>query len=131
MTWIPGDKEVKSVLALDSAKRYGYCVKKAADEERLWSLRQEDGWALASDDAGRELVPVWPHEKFALLCANGTWAGYQAKAIDLDAWLERWIPGIEKDARLIAVFPTPQHKGMAVGPRRFEADLCEELSQYE
>ncbi|MFQ6048379.1 MAG: DUF2750 domain-containing protein [Phycisphaerae bacterium] len=49
---------------------------------------------LASDDAGRKLVPVWPHEKFAVVCANGIWAGYQAKAIDLDAWLERWIPGI-------------------------------------
>jgi hypothetical protein len=131
MTWIPRDEEIKSVLALDGAKRYGYCVKKAADQQQLWSLGQENGWALASDDVGRELVPVWPHEKFAFVCANGIWAGYQAKAIDLDAWLERWIPGMEKDTRLIAVFPTPQDKGVVVEPRRFETDLREELAQYE
>jgi hypothetical protein len=51
MTWVPRDEEIKSVLALDGAKRYGYCVKKVADQQQLWSLRQEDGWALASDDA--------------------------------------------------------------------------------
>jgi hypothetical protein len=38
---------------------------------------------------------------------------------------------MEKDTRLVAVFPTPQDKGVAVEPRRFEADLREELSQYE
>jgi hypothetical protein len=131
MIWIPSDEEIKSVLALGGAKRYGYCVEKAADQQQLWSLRQDDGWALASDDAGRELVPVWPHEEFALVCVNGIWKSYQAKAINLDSWLDRWIPGMEKDSRLVVVFPTPRDKGVAVEPSRFAADLREASSQYD
>ena len=126
MAWVPRDEEITSVLLLDDPNRYRYCVKKAADEEQLWSLWQESGWALAGDDAGREVVPVWPHERFASMCANGLWAGCQPKAIDIRAWLGCWIPGMEKDARLVAVFPTPQRKGAVVEPRRFEADLREE-----
>jgi hypothetical protein len=131
MGWVLRDNEIESVILLDGPKRYGYCVKKIADQQQLWGLRQEDGWALAVDDAGHELLPVWPHEKFALLCATGIWAGHQPKAIDLDDWLERWTPGMNKDGRLVAVFPTPQDKGVAVDPRRLEVDLREELSQYE
>jgi hypothetical protein len=131
MTWLPTDEEIRSALGLDGPTRYRYFVKKAADAQQVWSLQRDDRWALAGDDAGHELVPVWPHEKFALLSAAGKWAGYEATAIDLDAWLVRWIPGMQKDSRLVAVFPTPQDKGVAVEPRRLEADLREEMAQYE
>jgi hypothetical protein len=36
-----------------------------------------------------------------------------------------------KDDRTVAVFPTPQAKGVIVDPPRLEADLSEELAQYE
>lgn len=131
MTWIPKEEEIKAVLMLDGEKRYTYCIKKMADEQQLWSLRHSDGWALSSDDAGHELLPVWPHEKFASLCANGAWADYHPVAIDIDAWLDRWIAGMEKDGKLVAVFPAPQDGGVAVEPRRMESDLRDELLQYE
>jgi hypothetical protein len=131
MTWTLVDKEVRAVLLLDGAKRYAYCIKRVADEQQLWSLRQEDGWVLAGDGAGRELVPVWPHQEFAIRCATGIWRGHQPAPIELDAWLQRWIPGIERDGRLIAVFPIPGDRGVAIDPRRFETDLREKLSQYE
>lgn len=131
MAWNPSEKEIQSVLALDGDKRYDYFVKKVADQEQVWSLRHDQGWVLASGDAGRVLIPVWPAEKFALACATGTWEGHAAQAIDLDAWLERWTPGMEKDARLVAVFPSPQDKGIAVEPRQLESDLREELLNYE
>jgi hypothetical protein len=130
MSWTPTEKEIQSLISLPGEKRYEYLIKKVADQQEIWSLWQ-DGWALACDDTGHELVPVWPHSKYAELCATGQWTGYVAKKIDLTAWLERWISGIEKDKRLVAVFPTLSDKGMAVEPRRLESDLREELSQYE
>ena len=116
---------------MDALKRYEYWVKKVADQEEVWSLWQEDAWALAGDDAGRQFVPVWPHSRYAALCAQGAWAGYQPKAIDLNAWLDRWIPGMEQDQRLLAVFPTPKDKGVPMEPRRLEKDLRTELANYE
>lgn len=130
MTWIPTAKEIEAVLALPGPVRYAHFIKRVADTQRIWSL-EHDGWALLGDDKGQECIPVWPHAKYAELCANGIWAGFQPQSIDIDAWLNKWIPGIEKDRRLIAVFPTPERRGIPVQPRRLEADLREELSKYE
>lgn len=131
MSWTPSEKEIAAVLSLEASKRYDHWVKRVVDQQAIWSLWHEGGWALAGDDEGHELVPVWPHSKYAALCAEGAWAGHQPKLIALDVWLERWIPGIERDRRLVAVFPLREKKGVAVEPRRIERDLRQELSKYE
>ncbi len=131
MSWTPNEKEIEAVLELEGPKRYAHWIKKVADQQEVWSLWHECGWALAGDDAGHELVPVWPHSKYAILSAVGVWADYEAKSIPLEAWLTRWIEGIERDHRLVAVFPTPKDKGVVAEPRRLERDLRKELSQYE
>jgi len=129
MAWQLGEKEVLAVSALEGPERYAYFVKRVADEQRLWSL-WNDGWVLAKDDAGRELVPVWPHQDYAALCAKGEWADHTPKEINLDAWIERWLPGIEGDNRLVAVFPTDENQGVVVDSRRLTSDLEQELEKY-
>src|SRR5881628_2624617 len=102
MSWTPNQKEIEAVLALEGPKRYAYWIKKVADQEELWSLWHENGWCLAADAAGNQLVPVWPHSKYAELCAEGPWTGYAPKSIPVDTWLSSWIPGMERDRRLVA-----------------------------
>jgi hypothetical protein len=131
MSWTPNEKEILTVVSLEAAKRYEQWIKKVVDEEIVWSLWKEGGWALAEDNARRQLVPVWPHSKYAALGAEGFWAGYKPKSITLDEWVDSWIPGIERDERFVAVFPTPGNKGVAVEPRGLERDLREELLKYE
>jgi hypothetical protein len=70
------DKEIEAVLSLPAQLSYAYLVKRIVGRQRIWSLGTEEGWALSSDDEGRELVPVWPHERFAAACAEGSWRGY-------------------------------------------------------
>ena len=129
MVWEPSEEEICAVLKLEGAERYSYFIKKIADQEQLWSLWQ-DGWALAADDNGQQLVPVWPHESYATLCARDKWAGYTPKVIELDAWLERWTPGIKRDGRMLAVFPSPSNRGVAVEVGKLADDLSEELTNY-
>jgi len=131
MAWLPSQNEISAVLNLDGPKRYSYLIKHVADEEKIWGLFRDGSWALAADESGTQLVPVWPHFKFAEMCSNGVWDGFAPKEIPLKAWLERWIPGMLKDKRMVAIFPTPNDKGVSVEPKRFEADLQEELANYE
>ena len=76
MPWVMDDKEFEAVLPLPAQRSYAYLVKRVVGWERIWSLGTEEGWALSSDDEGRELVPVWPHECFAAACAEGSRRGY-------------------------------------------------------
>ncbi|QNQ12067.1 DUF2750 domain-containing protein [Sphingomonas alpina] len=76
-------------------------------------------------------MPIWPHQKYATLCAEGSWEGSAPKLIELEVWMKRWISGAKRDGRLIAVFPIPQGLGIEVEPDRLAADLELELANYE
>lgn len=53
------NKEAENVLKLDNRKKYEYFIKKVADFEEVWSLRDEDGWAtLGTED--KVFFPIWP-----------------------------------------------------------------------
>ncbi len=131
MSWTPSAQEINSVVTVAAPKRYEYLVKKVVDQETVWSLCEHGSWALAEVPNGRHAIPIWPHDEFARTCANGLWAGYEPRAIELDVWLNRWIPGIQKDNRLVAVFPTADDKGVCVEPSKFDLDLRQELENYE
>jgi hypothetical protein len=130
MSWSPSDVEIASVTRLKGRDRYAHFVKKVADQEELWSL-WDDGWALAKGDDARELIPVWPHAKYAVACATGSWKGSVPKPIALEAWMQRWTPGAIRDGRLIAVFPTPENTGIMVEAGQLAADIEAELESYE
>jgi uncharacterized protein DUF2750 len=124
------DKEFESVFALPPARRYEHFIKRVVDWGEVWSLGCEQGWGLGADDEGHELVPVWPHERYAAACIAGDWARYQPRAISLEDWLEKWTPGMERDGRLVAVFPTPDRQSTPVEPQRLRQDLERELMRY-
>lgn len=129
MVWHPSENEISSVQQLNADDRYAYLLKKVADQETIWSL-WSNGWALASNDSGREAVPIWPHPTYAAACAKDEWQGYEPKQIELDAWMERWLPGIKRDGRLVAVFPSPNDKGVVVEADFLAQNLEAELEKY-
>jgi len=131
MSWIMNDKEFESVISLNESERYTYFIKKVADWEEVWSLWSKDGWVLASDDSGHQHVPVWPHERFAAACILDEWAENEPRKIELSDWIERWIPGMIRDKRIVSVFPAPNGKSISVLPERLKDDLEEEISLYE
>lgn len=124
-------KEFQAVIRLSPAERYEYFVKKVADWAQVWGLWHEGGWAILGDQEGGELVPVWPHPIYAEAYAIDDWLGYQPKSIILQDWLGKWTPGMEKDGRMVAVFPSTEGKSAAVSPQQLKSDLEEELSKYE
>jgi hypothetical protein len=125
------DREFESVLALPGPDRYEYFVKRVVDGEQLWSLRNADGWVMAGDAQGREMIAVWPHERFAVACAAGDWQGTSPEPIALADWMEAWLPGMARDGLLVAVFPTPAGEGVPVTPDSLKDDLASEILEYE
>ena len=123
------DREFAAVTALDGPARYSHFIGQVADWAEVWSLKSPDGWILAAAADGQVLVPVWPHERYAAACAIGEWAGATAQAIPLDVWLERWLPGMKRDLRAVAVFPVPNGSGVVVSTERLAEDLAAELAK--
>ena len=130
MTWNVNGKEFENVTHLAPEKRYEYFIKKVADWREVWSLWNA-GWALMADRNHKEMVPVWPHPIFAEAAAVDEWVGYKPRKIELEEWLNKWIPGMEKDHRMVAVFPVVESQTTTVNPLTLKDDLGEELTKYE
>ena len=125
------DKEYAAVIALPAPERYGHFVRQVADWKEIWSLKAASGWVAMSSSDGHECLPVWPHSRYAHAFAEGEWEGAEPTAIPLDHWIEKWTPGMTRDGRMVAVFPTTAERGIVVTPERLYDDLREELAQYE
>ena len=123
--------EIESVVRLSGPERYAYFIKRVVDAEKLWSLKNKDGWILASDIYGSQVVPVWSHAEYAKLCANDEWRNCSPATINLRDWIDKWIPGMIQDKRKVAVFPTIVSKGVVVIPEKLRDDLNNELSKIE
>lgn len=131
MAYLMNPAQFAQVSALPADQRYRHFIGKVADGEELWTLKGTDGFVLFEAGDGTRCVPVWPHQDYAESLATGDWADSAPERIDLDAFRSRWIPGMDNDARMVAVFPTPEAKGVVITPANLEADLSEELAQYE
>ncbi|TYP73266.1 DUF2750 domain-containing protein [Paenibacillus methanolicus] len=96
-------KEFEAVIRLPANIRYEYFVKKVVDFEEIWGL-YDDGWAMTSDDNGNLLLPFWPKKEFAEYCASEEWSNYNAHRISLEAFINDWLPGMQKDRHKPSIF---------------------------
>ena len=59
---------------------------------------------------------------------TGRWSDAAPTAIDIDEWVEGWLPDLDSDGVRVAVFQTPDDEGVGVSPQRLKHDLDEESS---
>jgi len=117
------ESELQGVLSQDVNRRYIYLLKMVTNEGVLYSLKKDGVSLLMQDESGGELVPLWPAAVFAGRCAVAEWSGAEAYGIKLPSFLDRWVDGLKRDGRRIAIFPTPTNAGAVVEPKRFARDL--------
>jgi hypothetical protein len=119
------------VVSLPAIDRYNHFVSKVADWQQLWTLKGHDGFVLFGDESNQKCIPVWPHPDYAAALAQDSWSDCSPEELDLETFISKWLPSMLVDNRMVAVFPTPQQKGIIVNPLRLQKDLSAELEQYE
>lgn len=129
-TVIVHPKKTDNITRLNAEARYDYFIRKVVDFKTLWGLVGTAGWVTAGNDAV-EVIPFWPEQAFATLCAEHAWADSVPKAIPLQHFIECWLPGMQRDTRQCLIFPTVQHLGLWIAPNRLAQDLAAEIKSYE
>lgn len=129
MTYQLSQKEQEAVSRLSAEARLEHFIKRVADWEAVWSLRNAEGWVLSQTSPGQMAAPFWPHPSYATACALNEWADCEPQPIELRVFMERWLPGIAKDKRLLAVFPTPSSSGAIASPESVLQSLIAECRE--
>ena len=125
------DREFESVIALPAPERYGHFIKRVADNQELWALRDAEGWLLLGDDEENEAFPVWPAERYAVAYGEAQGMAEKPEAIELSTWMEEMLPDLAANGVLIAVFPIPTGAAVTVTADDHAAHLELELEEYE
>ena len=120
------DQEFQAVCALDTEERYAHFVHKVCQSGIVWALKASDGFVIMGDDEGLEYLPIWPDDRYADAYGGD---GENAEAIPLDAWMTRWLPGLERDRSGIAVFPVEGDPGAVVTLDQLRSDLEAEMAK--
>lgn len=119
MSYALNRNDLDAVPALSADERHDYFVDKILQGGKVWTLGSDRGMVMMSSD-GEECLPLWPHPDFAASWANGDWSDCKPVSVDLKAWRERWIPGMQKDGVVLAVFPGSGEDALVVEPRELE-----------
>ncbi len=104
-------------------RRYRHFIDHFRRHGRAWILIGNSGTAMARDEQGREVVPVWPDAGSAHACACSSWPDYRPEEIDRQHMLAKLFPGLRRRGVCLAVYPTPDDKGVIVLPDQLEQDL--------
>lgn len=124
------DKEVEATSKLEPIKRYQYFIKRVADSEIMYSLKDREGqWALA-DVEGRTVFSIWSAAEFASACAVGEWEDFSVTEISTEEFEDEIIDEIDQNNYLINVFSIKEKSGFVVDLSEFARDLSEEMKKY-
>jgi hypothetical protein len=118
-------------LSSDLSENFDRFIVEALELGCVWGLQGKDGWALCSssehDDV--DVIPFWSQEQFAALHCVDDWADYQVVPLDLEEFLEDWLPGMHDDVLLVGVNWNGELEGEEIEPldllEEFESDLTE------
>ncbi|WP_221567097.1 DUF2750 domain-containing protein [Alkalihalobacillus sp. TS-13] len=120
--------EFEAVSKQSANIRYEYFIKKVVDYEEVWGL-YNDGWATSQDEESKMLIPFFPRKEFAESCIRKEWAGYKAKLIDLDEFINEWPIGMKEGGIRPSIFPNEENT-VVVNIEVLIKDLETELENY-
>lgn len=122
-------KELEATIQLSAKKRYEYFIKKIVDFEEIWSLTNEMGWVTSVDDLGVTQLHFWPTKDHAAYCAIDQWEKTVPAIIDLDDFIEEWLPGMKADGISPSIFYN-QIDSVSIDIQTLKEDIEEELKNY-
>lgn len=117
---------LSGVFDLSAADRYPLFLTGAVVQSRVWTLKDAGGFVSFRDEEGRDCFPFWPAPESAEALANDDWSDCRAEPLTLTVFMERWLTGMARDGRLVAVFPAPDGSCVVMDPEALRQDLEEE-----
>jgi hypothetical protein len=125
-------KEMKTMLSKPAQERYIYSVKRIAEREIAWTLKNENGMVSTEDDEGNVFLPIWPFKEYALKCRVEEWGDCELMKLSLDYLLEEMLPNLSKTSTKISVFIVPNDPmSTTVSAKDLLNNLLHECSKYE
>ena len=96
----------------------------------IWGLQDQEGnWSLVSsmDTDSIDVIPFWSDQRMAQALCTGDWEVYKPVAIEMEEFLDDWLPGMHSDVLMTGINWNEDLEGQEMEPldllEEFEAEL--------
>ncbi|MDB9844182.1 DUF2750 domain-containing protein [Porticoccaceae bacterium] len=96
----------------------------------IWGLQDQEGnWSLVSsmDNDSIDVIPFWSDQRMAHALCTGDWEVYKPVAIEMEEFLDDWLPGMHSDVLMTGINWNEDLEGQEMEPldllEEFEAEL--------
>jgi hypothetical protein len=91
-------------MSLSGAHRAAF-RREVPREGRVFSIRDERGFPVSMGADGTRALPFWSKSTRAtkVLDQVAAYRGFEVVEIGVDGWLERWLPGLDRDGYLVGI----------------------------
>lgn len=106
------------MLGSDYLENYQLFVDEILEQGEVWGIVQDDGWAIcdAQEDNAKTVIPFWSSSELAAVHCSGEWQEYRPEKIDLQDFVEEWLPGMKKDLVLLGPNWNNEMEGLEIDP---------------
>jgi hypothetical protein len=114
-------------LSDDISENFDRFIVEVIENGCLWGLEGPEGWALCASEkySDSDVMPIWCQREFSERHCREEWSEYKPVAIDLEEFLDDWLPGMHDDVLLVGVNWDENLEGDETEP----LDLLEEFEQ--
>ncbi|MDT0016507.1 DUF2750 domain-containing protein [Listeria swaminathanii] len=124
-------KEIEVMVNKSAKDRYIYFVKRVADQEAAWILKDKEGFVTTSDTEASLALPIWPFKEYASKLKENEWKDLELKKISFKQLSKEILPNLSKDSVNVAVFMVPNtNEVVTVSADRLLDDLLNEQSKF-
>lgn len=123
-------EKIKNILSLSSEDRYGYFIRKVADFEEVWIIKDQNSFVTLGDKDEQVSIPVFPEQQFAELFLTDSWSSYSVENMNLTDFMN-WLDTLQEDSIAIAGFPNTDFNSVIVTAEEMKNHLLYEIDQYE
>lgn len=118
-------------LSQDIEHNYQLFLNMSVDSGLVWALVTSDdddaefAMCESEEQPDKAVLIVFSNQEYAREVCTEDWSVYQPRAIDLDDFIDNWLPGMQKDGLLVGVNWTQDLIGAEVEPLDLSLDLLE------
>ncbi|HEY5792191.1 MAG TPA: DUF2750 domain-containing protein [Chthoniobacterales bacterium] len=110
-------------------ENYEAFIARVRETGKVWGLcRDSEEWAYSESNEyeDAEVLLFWSDRERALAHQQDEWKQHRPTAIELEDFLERWLPGMDDDGALVGPDWDANFEGLEVTPEELAERLIDE-----
>ena len=110
MKFKPSATELIEIDSYEATERLHFFLTRAIESEEVWGLSNASGWVMKDSD-DQTILPVWPYQQMATICAVNEWQNYVPGAVSLEHFVYTLLPVMIEQGIKVEILPTANQPG--------------------